>query len=71
MLMAYEIDGELYIRESAMSKMTVFDTPFDEWVEKYLGSERYAGIAVMRVRDDINLPGKIVLPWEISQLKAN
>ena len=71
MLMAYEIDGELYIRESARSKMTVFDTPYDEWVEKYLGSERYAGIAVMRVNDNIDKPGNIILPWEISQIKAN
>jgi hypothetical protein len=71
MLMAYEIEGKLIIRESAMSKMTVFDTPFDDWVEKYIGSERYAGIAVMRVKDSINQPGKVILPWEISQLKSN
>jgi hypothetical protein len=71
MLMAYEIEGELYIRESAMSKMTVFDTAYDEWVNKFLDSERYAGISVMRVNDNINQPGKIILPWEISQLKTN
>lgn len=71
MLMTYEIDGELYIRESAMSKMKVFDTPYDEWVEKYRGSKKYAGIAVMRVNESINKAGNIILPWEINQIKAN
>lgn len=69
MLMTYWIDGELVVRESAMSRKTTFDTPFDEWVEKYIKSERYLGVAFMRVKDELNTPGKVILPWEISELK--
>lgn len=69
MLMCIEKDGKKYIRESAMSTMTTFDTPYDEWVEKYVGSKRYAGLAFMRVKEKLNKPGKIILPWEIDDLK--
>ncbi len=69
MLMAMEKDGKLYIRESSMSKMTTIDTLFEDWVAKYIDSQKYAGLAFMRVKDELNQPGKIILPWEISKLK--
>jgi len=69
MLMYFEEDGKGFIRESAMSKMSTFDTPIKEWIEKYINSKRYAGVAVMRVKTEINQPGKIILPWEIAGLR--
>ena len=71
MVMIFNINGKKIIRESSLSKMTTFDTPFNEWVEKYLKSKNYAGVSVMRVKDELNSPGKIILPWEISQIKTD
>jgi len=69
MLMIAEKNGEKYIRESSSSKMTTFDTLYDDWVRKIKGSDRYIGLCFMRIREDIDLKGKIILPWEIGQLK--
>ena len=69
MLMAFWKDGELYFRESSMSKMTTFDSKFEDWLKKYLNSKKYAGLAFMRVNEKINKPGKIILPWEIDEIK--
>ncbi len=69
MLMLFENENGKFIRESAMSKMKTFDTPLDEWIDKYKGSKKYAGVAVMRVNKEINTPGRIILPWEIKELK--
>jgi hypothetical protein len=52
-----------------MSKMSTFDTPIDEWISKYIKSERYAGVAVMRLKEEINKPGKIILPWNIADMR--
>ncbi|MEN8193045.1 MAG: N-acetylmuramoyl-L-alanine amidase-like domain-containing protein [Bacteroidota bacterium] len=71
MLMAYDTPNGKVIRESSLSKNTALDTPYDEWVEKYQDSKKYIGIALMRVNDDLNKSGKIILPWEISKLKEN
>jgi len=69
MLMAYNTPDGKVIRESSLSKATVLDTPYDEWVSRFQNSKKYSGIALMRVNDDINIPGKIVLPWEIHKMK--
>lgn len=69
MLMVYETEGGYIIRESGMSKMSTFDTPFEKWVDKFLDSKKYMGIAVMRVKGELNKPGTIILPWKISDLK--
>ncbi len=69
MLMITEKNGGKYIRESSSSKMTTFDTPYDEWVQKIKGSDRYMGLCFMRVREKLDRKGKIILPWEISRLK--
>lgn len=70
MLMVYKKESKTIIRESSSSKMTTFDTPYLEWVNKIQNSEKYIGIAVMCVREALNKPGKIILPWEISEIKA-
>jgi hypothetical protein len=70
MWMVLNVNGKLIIRESSNSKMSTFDTPYDEWSKKIADSKRYIGIALMRVRDELNAPGKIILPWEISMLKT-
>jgi hypothetical protein len=70
MLIAIRKEGKLYFRESAMSTMTTFDSTFNEWHEKYKDSTRYAGLSFMRVRDDVNVAGKIILPWEIGLFRA-
>lgn len=69
MLMVYEKNGALIIRESSNSKMTTFDTLYREWVNSILPKEKYLGICVMRVRPELNQKGKIILPWEIPELK--
>ena len=70
MLMVYKQDSKTIIRESSNSKMSTFDTLYLEWTKKIENSDRYIGIAVMRVREELNTPGKIILPWEISEIKA-
>ncbi len=69
MLMAFWKNGELFFRESSMSKMTTFDTKFEDWLKKYLNSKKYAGLAFMRVNKEINIPGKIIFPWDIDEIK--
>mgnify|MGYP002639212967 CR=1 FL=1 len=69
MLMAYDTPTGKVIRESSLSKATVLDTTYDEWVENYQNSKKYIGIALMRVNDNINTPGSIIVPWEIKKLK--
>lgn len=70
MLMFYETSEGEVIRESSLSKSTVLDTPYDEWVTNFQNSEKYVGIALMRVNDDINTRGKIILPWKIYPLRS-
>jgi hypothetical protein len=69
MFLLAEKDGFLVVRESSNSKMKTFDTVYDEWRGKITGSSRYIGIAVMRIREELNQPGKIILPWEITGIK--
>ena len=69
MLMAYNTANEMVIRESSLSKSTVLDTPFEEWVNNFINSKKYIGIALMRVNEDLNQKGKIILPWEISKMR--
>lgn len=71
MLMAYNTPNGKVIRESSLSKATVLDTPYDEWVEQFKNSKKYIGIALMRVSEDINQKGKIILPWDIYKLRID
>lgn len=73
MLMIVEKDGQKIIRESSNSKMTTFDTSYDEWVKdkQENWSHRYIGLTFMRVKESIDISGKIILPEQISELKKN
>lgn len=71
MLMVMEENGKKVIRESTTRGMTTFDTPYLQWVKmmqtKY--KDKYLGLAIMRVRDELNTPGRIIKPWDIPKLK--
>lgn len=69
MWMVMEVNRQIIIRESTTRGMTTFDTPYDAWAERVQESQRYIGISLMRVREDVNHPGKTIMPWEISDLK--
>lgn len=69
MFIVVKKDGVLTIRESSTSKMSTFDTPFEKWATKIAASKRYAGASFMRVRADLNQPGKIILPWNICGMR--
>ncbi len=69
MWMAMEVNGQIIIRESTTRGMTTIDTPYDAWAEKVQESQRYIGISLMRVREDVNQPGNTIMPWEITELK--
>lgn len=70
MLMIMEKDGKMVVRESALTPKTTLDTPIDEWIKKFLNSKNYIGVSFMRVNENLNKPGKIILPWEINKLKG-
>ncbi|MBL7135961.1 MAG: DUF1460 domain-containing protein [Candidatus Marinimicrobia bacterium] len=70
MLMVIEKSGKKYIRESSTSKMNTFDTPYRDWALKKQDIDKYLGLCFMRVRKDIDVPGKLILPWEIEKLKS-
>ena len=67
--MAYDTPNGKVIRESSLSKATVLDTPYEEWVAQFKNSKKYIGIALMRVNEDLNQKGKIILPWDIYKLR--
>lgn len=69
MLMIMEKDKEMVVRESALTPKTTLDTPIDVWIKKFLNSKNYIGVSFMRVNENLNLPGKIILPWNICKLK--
>lgn len=69
MWMVMVSDGQLIIRESTTRGMTTFDTPYHSWVQRIQKSDRYIGITLMRVHESINQTGKIIMPWEIDELK--
>jgi hypothetical protein len=69
MVMVAEKDRRLLIREASTSQMTTIETDYDEWAKEQQNSSRYLGVSVLRIRDDLNQPGKVILPWEIRQLK--
>ncbi len=69
MWMVMEVNGQVIIRESTTRGMTTIDTPYDAWAGRVQESQRYIGISLMRVREDVNQPGKTIMPREISDLK--
>jgi hypothetical protein len=69
MWMVMKSGTEVIIRESTTRGMTTFDTAYDEWAQEVMQSTRYIGISLMRVHEELNLPGKIIMPWEIDDIK--
>jgi len=70
MLMIAEKNGQKIIRESSNSKMTTFDTSYDEWMaNKQELTDRYIGLAFMRIKEGLNTPGRIIKPGQIPALK--
>ena len=69
MWMVMKKDGDLVIRESTTRGMTTFDTAFDEWAKNLQNSKRYIGVTIMRVKDELNTPARIILPTDIGKLK--
>ena len=71
MFMIIEEKNQLIVRESSTSKMSTFDSSFDDWAKKTENSKRYIGASFMRVRGELNKSGQIILPWEINNLKRS
>jgi hypothetical protein len=69
MWMVMKQESQLVIRESTTRGMTTFDTPYEEWAERVKESKRYIGVTLMRVKGELDQPGKLILPIEISGLK--
>ncbi|MEA2077415.1 MAG: DUF1460 domain-containing protein [Candidatus Marinimicrobia bacterium] len=70
MLMLIKKDGKLYFREASTSTYSTFETDYDVWLERKGASDKYAGIAFMRVKDELNRSNAVVLPWRIDELKS-
>ena len=69
MLMIVEKDGDLYFREASTTNYSTFETEYDEWLDWKGTWDKYAGIAFMRVKEELNKPNAVVLPWKIADLK--
>jgi hypothetical protein len=69
MLMIVEKDGDLYFREASTTNYSTFETEYNEWLDWKGTWDKYAGIAFMRVKDELNKPNAVVLPWKIKDLK--
>jgi len=70
MLIIAEKNNKKYIREANSKKATTFDTPYKEWASNIQDLEDYFGLSFMRVREELNEPGQVILPWKISKLKS-
>jgi hypothetical protein len=70
MTMYVEKDGKGYIRESALSPKTTLETPYADFMDKFMNSQKYCGMSVLRVNDGLNVPGKIITPWEVQKLRG-
>jgi len=69
MILAVKVDGKLYIREASTSKMTTFQTEFDEWAAKDYSRKKYCGIIVTRVKPELDKENAVILPWNIEGMK--
>jgi hypothetical protein len=69
MWMVFKKKGKLIVREASTRGMTTFDTDYDVWASRIKKNKRYIGISIMRIKDTLNKPGKIILPWSVSTMK--
>jgi hypothetical protein len=70
MLMIVEKDDELYFREASTTNYSTFETEYNAWLDWKGTLDKYAGIAFMRVKDNLNKANAVVLPWRIPELKS-
>jgi len=66
-IMCFEINNNKVIREASSKSKHVIETSFQLWLETFIKNDRYSGISVIRINDDINRSNMIVLPWEIKK----
>ena len=69
MFMVIKQDDKLIIRESSTSTMSTFETEYEKWAEAVKNRDRYIGIALMRVNEQLNTAGNLIFPTEINQLE--
>ena len=71
MVIAVVKNGQILICESSSAKKSTIETPFAEWSASVASKAQYIGVSFLRVRDELNTPGRIIRPWEIAGLKKN
>lgn len=71
MVLAATEDNQLLIREATTHQMQTIETDYDQWAKEIEVSNRYIGISILRVHDELNQPGQVILPWNIQQLKLH
>ncbi|RUA09145.1 MAG: hypothetical protein DSY82_06310 [Flavobacteriia bacterium] len=71
MLMVMNDHGKKLIREATSSVMKVIDTDIDQWIQykQKHKSDKYMGLSVIRVKENLNKKNEIILPWKIKDLK--
>jgi hypothetical protein len=69
MFMVMRQNDKLIIRESSTSTMSTFDTEYEKWADSVQNRDRYIGITLMRVNEQLNRAGRLIYPMEINQLK--
>ena len=69
MLMIIEKDGIKYFREASTSRYSTFETTYDKWVSSKFNSKKYAGMAFMRVKPELDKKNAAILPWNINKMK--
>ncbi len=71
MLMVMDQKGKKVIREATMSAMRVIDTDIHKWIsfKQKHKADKYLGLSVIRLKENMNKKAKIILPWKIAGLK--
>jgi len=71
MVIAVVKNGQILICESSSAKKSTIETPFAEWSASVASKAQYVGVSFLRVRDELNTPGRIIRPCEITGLKRS
>lgn len=66
----YVLDKSKQKYLKSLSKTLKQYSPYKEWASNIQDLEDYFGLSFMRVREELDIPGKVILPWEISKLKS-
>ena len=73
MVMFFNGDGDNKIREATTRGMTTIDTPYKEWVsvKQEKNADRYAGVSIIRVKENLNENGEYIYPGDICKMRNN